>query len=75
MARARRLLDSRSKIDEDRTEQLEAQLKNMTLTADDMGAKYEEVGIVKKDNDKLDDKLDDKFKDYLVDKLLAVDVE
>ena len=50
MARARRLLDSRSKIDEDRCEQLEVQLKTMTLTADDMGSKYEEVGIVKTDD-------------------------
>ena len=68
MARARRLLDSRSKIDEDRCDQLEAQLKQMTLTADDMGSKYEEVGIEKTGGNV--DKID-----RLGDKLLAVDVE
>ena len=42
--RARRLLDSRSKIDEDRNDQLETELKAMTITADEMASKYEEVG-------------------------------
>lgn len=42
--RARRTLDSRSKIDEDRCEQLETQLKKLELIANEAETRYEEVG-------------------------------
>lgn len=42
--RARRTLDSRSKIDEDRCEQLESQLKKLELIANEAETRYEEVG-------------------------------
>lgn len=47
--RQRRTLDSRSKIDEDRAETLELQLKKLEIIANDAETKYEEVGY--HDND------------------------
>lgn len=41
--RARRTLDSRSKIDEDRCETLESQLKKLELIASEAETRYEEV--------------------------------
>lgn len=44
VCRARRTLDTRSKIDEDRCEELETQLRKLEIIASEAENRYEEVG-------------------------------
>ena len=44
ICRARRTLDSRITIDEDRNEELEAQVKKLDIIANEAETRYEEVG-------------------------------